>query len=185
MGPENNKTIKNVLFDMFLKYQFSICVEPKIPLNHLIPLSLLTCIFDSLYYIIIYWISILYIVFTLYIAEKFPDSFGSKYLSFLKCHSSPEAFNKYCGNPWGALKAAIKNPEFVKVIAKNGIGKAVVGTGVAIATEHTFHKAKIGQIYEYKVDQYMNDGQHSSGKPFSFEPNGSSILDKVTGRNSR
>jgi len=185
VGPENNKTIKTVLFDMFLKYQFSICVEPKIPLSHLIPLSLLTCLFDSLYYITIYCISISYILFTLYIAEKFPNSFGSKYLNFLKRHSSTEAFEKYCGNPWSALKAAIKNPEFIKVAVQNGVGKAIVGTGAALATEHTFHKAKIGQIYEYKIDQYMNDGTHSSGKPFSFKPNGPSIVEKFIGRNGK
>lgn len=185
VGPESNKTIKTVLFDMFLKYQFSICVEPKIPFSHLIPLSLLTCVFDSLYYIIIYWISILYILFTLYVAEKFPNSFGSKYLNFLKCHSSTEAFEKYCGNPWSALKAAIKNPEFIKVAAQNGAGKAIAGTGVALATEHTFHKAKIGQMYEYKMDQYINGGKHSSAKPFSFKPNGPSIIEKFTGRNDK
>jgi hypothetical protein len=182
VGPENNKTIKTILFDMFLKYQFSICVEPKIPLSHLIPLSLLTCIFGSLYYITIYWISISYILSTLYLAEKFPNSFGSKYLNFLKRHSSTEAFEKYCGNPWGALKAAIKNPEFIKVAAQNGVGKLITGTGVALATEHTFHKAKVGQIYEYKMDQYMNGGKHSSGKPFSFKSNGPSIVEKFTGR---
>jgi hypothetical protein len=185
VGPENNKTVKTILFDMFLKYQFSICVEPKIPLSHLIPLSLLTCIFDSLYYISIYWISIVYILSTLYIAEKFPNSFGSKYLSFLKRHSSTEAFEKYCGNPWGALKAAIKNPEFIKVAVKNGAGKAITGTGVALATEHTFHKAKIGQIFEYKMDQHINGGKHSSGEPFSFKSNGPSILEKFTGRHDK
>ena len=185
VGPENNKTVKTILFDMFLKYQFSICVEPKIPLSHLIPLSLLTCIFDSLYYIAIYWISILYILSTLYLAEKFPNSFGSKYLSFLKHYSSAEAFEKYCGNSWGALKAAIKNSEFIKIATQNGAGKAITGTGVALATEHTLHKAKIGQIYEYKIDQYMNSGKHSSGKPFSFKSNGPSILEKFTGRNDK
>jgi len=85
----------------------------------------------------------------------------------------------------GALKAAIKNPEFIKVAAQHGIGKAITGTGVALATEHTFHKAKVGQLYEYKMDQYMNGGKHSSGKPFSFKPNGPSILEKVTGRNGK
>ena len=176
VGPENNKTVKTILFDMFLKYQFSICVEPKIPLSHLITLSLLTCIFDSLYYIAIYWI---FILFTLYIAEKFPNAFGSKYLSFLKRHSSTEAFEKY---DWGAFKAAIKNPEFIKVAAQNEAGKAVTGRRVSLATEHTFHKAMIGQIYEYKMDEYLNSGKHSSGKPFNFEPNGPSIVEKLTRR---
>ena len=184
-GPENHRTIKTILCDMFLKYQFTICVEPKIPLSHLIPLSLLTCIFDSYYYITVYWISIFYIISTLYIAEKFPDSFGSRYLSFLKHHSSPEAFEKYCGNPWGTLKAFIQHPEFIKVAAKNGVGKALTGTGAVLLTEHTFHKAKVGQIYDYKMDQYMNGGKHSSGEPFSFKPNGPSLLDKVAGRNGK
>ena len=168
---------------MFLKYQFTVCVKTKIPSSHLILLSLLTCVFDSFYYIALYWVSILYIISTLYIAEKFPNSFGSWYLSFLKRHSSTEAFDKYCGNPWGALKAAIKNPEFIKIAAKNGAGKAIVGTGAALVTEHTLHKGKVGQLYEYQMDKYMNDGQHSSGKPFSFKPNGPSILEKFTGRN--
>ena len=182
VGSENNKTVKTILFDMFLKYQFSICVEPKIPLSHLITLSLLTCIFGSLYYIAIYWISILS---TLYIAEKFPNSFDSKYLSFLKRHSSTEAFEKYCGNLWRAFKAAIKNPEFIKVAAQNGAGKAITSTWAVIATEHTFHKAKISQIYEYKMDQYTNNGKHSSGKPFNFKPNEPSIVEKLTGRNGK
>lgn len=184
-GSENHRTIKIILCDMFLKYQYTICVEPKLPLSHLIPLSLLTCIFDSLYYITVYWISIFYIISTLYIAEKFPDSFGSRYLSFLKRHSSTKMFEKYCGNPWGALKTAIKNPEFIKVAAQNGVGKAITGTGVALVTEHAFHKAKVGQIYEYRTDEYMNGGKHSSGNPFSFKPNGPSILEKVAGRNGK
>ena len=173
------RTIKTILCDMFLMYQYTICVESKFPSSHFIPLFLLSCIFNSFYYIAVYWISIFYILFTLYISEKFPDSFGSKYLSFLKRNSSTEVFEKYCGNPWGALKAAIKNPEFIKVAAKNGIGKAIVGTGAVLVTEHTLHKAKIGQVYEYKLDQYLNSGKHSSGKPFSFKPNGPSMLEKV------
>lgn len=182
-GPENHRTIKTILFDMFLKYQFTICVEPKIPFSHLMPLSLLTCIFGSFYYIKIYCISIFYIIFTLYIAEKFPDSFGSRYLSFLKRNSSTEAFEKYCGNSWGALKAAIKHPEFIKVVAKNGVGKAIVCTGAALVVEHILHEAQIGQIYKYKVDQYLNEGKH---KPFSFKPhNGPSMLDKVIGRDGK
>jgi hypothetical protein len=174
---------KTILCDMFLKYQYTVCVKPKIPSSHLIFLSLLTCIFDSFYYIIIYWTSIGYILFTIYLVEKFPDSFGSWYLSFLKCHSSTEAFEKYCGNPLGTIKAAIKNPEFFKIAFKNGVGKAVVGTGCALVAEHILHKAKIGQIYEYKVDEFLNGGKHSTGKPFSFEPNGASLLDKFVKRN--
>jgi hypothetical protein len=170
---------------MFLKYQFTICVEPKIPLNHLIPLILLTCIFGSLRYAVVYCMSILYIIFTIYVAEKFPDSFGSKYLNFLKRHSSPEAFKRYCGNPWQAIKTAIKNPEFLKVIFQNGAGKAIAGTGTVVVAEHTLHKAKVGQIYEYQMDKYMNGGKHSSNKPFEFRPNGPSIIDKFTNRNNR
>jgi hypothetical protein len=103
-GPNNHKTIKNIIFDMFLKYQFTICVEPKIPISHIIPLSILTCVFDSTYYLTLYWISILYILstFVYNIAEKFPDSFGYRYLNFFKRYSSTEAFEKYCGNPLAA-----------------------------------------------------------------------------------
>ena len=181
--PKNHKTKKTILFDSFLEYQFSICVQPNIPSSHLISLSLLTGVFGSLRYIVLYWASIFYILSTLYIAEKFPNSFGFWYLNFLKRHSSSEAFDKYCGNLWGALKAAIKNPEFIKVAVKNGVGKAIAGTGVALATEDTMHKAKVGQIYEYQMDKFMNEGQHSSGKPFSFKPNGPSILEDLIGRN--
>jgi len=185
-GPENQKTIKTILFDMFLKYQFTICVEPKIPSSHLIPLSLLTYVFNSCYYIALYWVSILYILLTLYIAEKFPNTFGSWYLSFLKRHSSTEAFDKYCGNPWGALKAAIKNPEFINVATKNGVGKAIVGAGAALVTGHAIHTAKVDQIYEYQMEKYMNSDQHPSGKPFSFKPtNGPSILEKIIERNGK
>ena len=176
VGPENHKTI---FCDMFLKYQFTICVEPKIPLSHFIPLSLLTCIFDSFYYIEVYWISIFYI------AEKFPDSVGSRYLSFLKHNSSTEVFAKYFGNPWGVLKVAITNPEFIDVAAQNGVGKAITGTEAALVIEHTYHKAKVGQIYKYKRDHYMNGGKHSSCKLFSFKPNGPSILEKVTIKNGK
>jgi len=121
----------------------------------------------------------------LYIAEKFPNLFGAKYLSFLKRHSSTEAFEKYCGNHWGALKAAIKNPEFIKVAAQNGAGKAITGTVIALATEHTFHYAKIDQIYEYKMKEYLNEGKHTSADPFDFKPNGPSLLDKVFKRNGK
>jgi ABC-type uncharacterized transport system ATPase component len=110
---------------------------------------------------------------------------GSLYLNFLKRHSSIEAFDKCFGNPWEALKAAIKNPEFIKVVAQNGAGKAIVGTGATLATEHTIHKAKVGQIYEYQMDKFINKSQHSSGKPFTFKPNKSSILENLTGRNER
>jgi hypothetical protein len=180
---KDHRTIKTILFDMFLKYQYTVCVEPKTPLNHLIPLFLLTCLFHSFYYIIIYWISIFYIIFTLYLAEKFPDSFGSRYLNLLKRHSSTEAFERYCGNSWGALKTAIKNPEFISVVAKNGAGKAITGTGVALGAEHVIHKAKIGQIVEFKADEYINGGQHSSKEPFSFKPNGQSMIEYIIGKN--
>ena len=70
----------------------------------------------------------------------------------------------------------------MKIIFKNGAAKGIAATGVGLATEHTLHKAKIGQIYEYKVDQAMNNGKHSSGKDFSFKPNGPSVLEKAVGR---
>ena len=176
------RTIKKIIFDKFLKYQFTICVEKSIPFSHLLPITLLTYIFGSFYYIGIYWVSIIFILSNIYLSEKFPGSFGKRYLSFLKCHSSDEGFNKYCGNPFGAIKAAIKNPEFIKVAAQNGVGKAVVGTGAALATEHMMHKAKVGQLYEYYADKWVNDNIHSSKQPFKFKPNGPSILDKFIGR---
>ena len=185
VSPENSRIIKTIFCDMFLKYQYFINVELKIPFSHLIPLFLLTCIFDSFYYIVFYWVSILYTLSTLYIAEKFSDSFGSKYLSFLKRHSSTKVFEKYCGNPWKAIKTTVKNFEFIKVAVRNKAGKAITGAGVAFVFEHTFHKAKVCQLYEYKMDQYMNGNKHSFGKPFSFKPNGTSILEKVIGKNGK
>jgi hypothetical protein len=163
--PGSQKTIKTILFDMFLKYQFTVCTEPTIPSSHYIPLSLLTCAFDSLYYISLYAISISYILLTVCVSDQFPDSFGSWYLSFLKRHSSPEAFKKYCGNPFQALKASIKNPEFAKVVFKNGGGKVIVGAGVGLAVDHGAHK-------------FLNNGKHSSGQPFSFKDNGPSLLER-------
>lgn len=84
-------------------------------------------------------------------------------------------------NSWGAIKTAIKHHDFINVIAKNGAAKFIAGTAVVITAEHSLHKAKIGQLYEYETDKYMNGGDHSSGKKFSFKPNGPSILEKVTG----
>lgn len=40
-------------------------------------------------------------------------------------------------------------------------------------------------MYDHKIDQHMNGGTHSSGKPFSCKPNGPSILDKAVGRNDK
>jgi hypothetical protein len=185
-GPKNSNSIKTYLFDKFLKYQFTICTEPNLPLSHVIPLFVLSCIVGSGYYIALYWVSILFILSTLHLADMFPDSFGSKYLSFLKRHSSTEAFEKYCGNPWGALKATMKDPErFLSIATKYGLHKVIVSTGLIIAGEHSLHQSKVGQIYEYKMDEYLNGGKHSSGKPFSFKPNGQSILDKVIDRNGK
>ena len=99
---------------------------------------------------------------TIYLSEKFPSSLGARYLRFLKVNSSPEVFNKYCGNPWSALKTLIKNPDFIKVAAKNGGGKFLAGTGAAVVAEHTIHNAKLGQIFEYEIDKYINNGYHSS-----------------------
>lgn len=146
------KTIKILFFDNFLKYQKTICVEPNLPLSHLVPLTFLTCVFSSYYYLTIYTISIFYIILTIYLSEKFPNSFGAYYIKFLERNSSPDVFKKYCGNPFGTLKSMIQNPEFVKIIAKNGASKVIAATGLGLATEHTIHKAKIGQIYEYKLD---------------------------------
>ena len=93
---------------------------PKLPLNHLTILSLSTHTFEySAYVLIIYWISILYVLFTLRIAVKFPDTFGSKYLDFLKRHSSPGVFERHCGSSWSALKAAIKDLKFIKMAAQH------------------------------------------------------------------
>jgi len=164
---------------MFLKYQFTICVDKSIPMSHLLPLITLTWVFDSLYYITLYWVSIIFILVTLYLAEKYPSKFGGRYLDFLKRNSSSDAFNQYCGNPWSALKAAIKNPEFIKVAFENGVGKGIVGTGGVLLGEHALHKAKLGQIYEYSVEKSMNSGVHPSGKPFLYKPNGPSILEQL------
>jgi hypothetical protein len=182
MNNIKQKTFKTLLVDLFLKYQFSICVDSVIPLSHALPLVLLTCIFDSLYYISIYWVSIIYILTTVYLAETFPNSFGARYIAFLKRHSSIEIFNKYCGNPWSALKTAIQNPEFIKIAAKNGVGKGIKATGLGLAGEHLIHKSKVGQVYEYQVEKSLNNGKHPSGKPFFFKPNGPSILEKCVGR---
>ena len=67
----------------------------------------------------------------------------------------------------------------MNVVAKNGVGKAVTAAGLALATEYTFYKAKIGQVYEYKMDQYLNGGKHSSGKSFLFQLNEKSIFDRL------
>jgi ribosomal protein L16 len=180
---KNPRTIKEILFDMFLKYQFTICVRPNIPASHLVPLCLLTYLFDSLYYISLYCVSILYILSTFYLAEKFPNSFGSWYVNFLKRNSSTENFNKYCGNPFSALKAAIKHPEIVKVIFKNGGSKAVAGVGAIAVFEHTMHKAKVGQIWEYQMEKHLNGG-NSPDEPFKFKPNGPSMVEKGIAKTS-
>ena len=184
---KKNKSFKTVLFDMFLKYQFTICcVESKAPISHLLPITFLTYVFDSLYYIIVYWISIIYVLTMLYLAAKvYPKTFGIRYLNFLKRHSSIDAFEKYCGNSWSALKAAINHPDFINVAVKNGIGKGIYVTGGALTTEHVLHKSKIGQVYQYQTEKYLNGGTHPSGKPFVFRPNGSSILDNLTGRSGK
>jgi hypothetical protein len=179
---KNERTIKVILFDMFLKYQYTVCVEPRIPSSHLIPLTLLTCLFDSAYYVTVYCVSIVYIVLTIFLAEQFPKSFGTWYLDFLKRNSSDANFEKYCGNPFGVLKAAIKNPEFVKGVMKSGGGKVILGTVGAFGVEHSIHHAGLGQMFKYKADVYMNNGLHSSGQPFSFKPNGPSIIDQFVGR---
>ena len=114
--------------------------------------------------------------------EKIP-LFKFWYLNFLKRNSSSEIFENYMGNT-GAIKSAIVagRPEYLKILFKNGAMKIVAAGGVALVAEHAIHKAKVGQIYEYKVDQIMNDGKHSSEKPFSFKDNGPSILEKYIGR---
>ena len=35
------------------------------------------------------------------------------------------------------------------------------------------------------MDQSINGGKHSLGKPFNFEPNGPSIVEKLTGRKDK
>lgn len=149
-------TIKTSLFDMFLKYQFIICVEPKIPTSHLVVITLFTCIFHSLYCLMLYWVSIIFIITIFYLSEKYPNTIGAYYISFLKKHSSQEVFNKYCGNPLeiikaslGFMKTGIQNPEIVKTVSKNGAGKLISGSVAALGVEHTIHKIKLGQIYEY------------------------------------
>ena len=156
-----NRTIKTSLVDMFLKYQYTICVESTIPLSRLIYLSCLISIFNSKYYITLYWLSILYILCTIYLIEKFPTLFGSWYLNFFKRNSSTKSFEKYCDNFLGVIKAAIKNPEFFKIASKNSVDKTLVAAVVGLATEHTLHKAKVGQIYEYEMDKFINKGKHS------------------------
>lgn len=87
------------------------------------PLTLLTCVFGPFYYLTIYCLSITCIIVAIYLSEKFPKSVGAWYLEFLKRHSSQEAFVQYCGNLFGALKAVVSHPDFLKVVAKNGAGK--------------------------------------------------------------
>ena len=164
---------------MFLKYQCTVCTETNAPLSHVIPIFLLTWIVGSFKYMAIYIVSILYILLTVYLTHKFPDSFGSRYISFLKRHSSPEAFKKYCGNPLETLKTIIKNPEFINVVMKNGFGKIINCVGVGLALEHSVHELGVTQVYRYKTEQYMNGGQHPSGQPFTYKPNGPSVLESL------
>ena len=171
---------------MFLKYQCTVCTETNAPLSHVIPIFLLTWIVGSFKYMAIYIVSILYILLTVYLTHKFPDSFGSRYISFLKRHSSPEAFKKYCGNPLETLKTIIKNPEFINVVMKNGFSKMINCVGISLIFEDSGCKFKAGQLYRYKMEQYMNNGQHPSGQPFTFKPNGPSVLESlVFGKNDR
>ena len=176
------KTWKNFLIDKYLEFQFFVCVESYIPYFYLILLSLLTYVFGSFYYIFLYWTATIFILLNLFLSEKLPNSYGKWYLKFLKTHSSKDVFDKYCGNPFGAIGKAIGNPEWLKVACQNGFGKAVTGTGLALGAEHTLHHARIDQVYKYQTDKYINGGTHSSGKPFSFTDNGPSLVDNLAGR---
>ena len=181
----NPKSFKNILFDMFLKYQFNVCVEPKPPLTHLISLSLLTSIWGSYRYIILYWFSIIFSLLNIYLSEKFPNAFGKRYVSFLKKHSSKEAFDMYYGNPGSVIKTFLANPEWLKIAFKNGASKGIGITATAFVVEHSFHHAKIGQLYEYHTEKFLNNGLHSTGKPFSFQPNGPLLIDSFLGRSPK
>ena len=61
----------------------------------------------------------MYVLFTLYIAEKFPNEVSYKYLDFLKRHSSPGVFEEYCGNSWRAIKLAVQDPEIRRTAARD------------------------------------------------------------------
>jgi Cytochrome C and Quinol oxidase polypeptide I len=95
---KNPRSLKNYLIDRFLKYQYTVCMEPSLPKSHLIPLLLLTVISGSFYYLLVYGISIIYIIITVLMLLKFPDSFGKMYLGFLKRNSSTDVFNNYSIN---------------------------------------------------------------------------------------
>lgn len=179
---KQRKTFKTTLLNKFLKYQFTICVKKTLPNNHLLPILLLTCIFHSLRYIILYGISIIFILTMIYLSEKYPNKIGLYYISFLKKHSNQEIFNKYCGNFWSVLKKKIKHPKFFKKAATNGIKKVIVCASIVLFTEHLINKAKFGQLYEYYIEKILNNGVHPSNKPLELKFNSYSILEKLIGK---
>lgn len=179
---KQTRAFKNIVFDMFLRFQHTVCVEESIPKRHLVRLTALTLFLGHPYYLAAYATGVVYVVTTLFLSQKFPDTFGNAYLQFLKRHSSAEGFNNFCGSPWKVLKTAVKHPEWIKVLAKNGASKVISCTGIAIVAEHTRHKAKIGQLYEYTAEKVLN----GEGKePFRSQPNGPSLLEKAFGRETK
>ena len=110
------------------------CEKPELSFNHLAVLSLTIYFFDfSVTVIMIYWVFGLYVLLTFYIAEKFPNEVGPKYLDFLKRHSSPGAFEMYCGNSWRAIKLAARDPEIFGEAARNVSNKLIAIIFIYIA----------------------------------------------------
>jgi cytochrome c oxidase subunit 1 len=164
------------LINSFLRFQYRMLEPTGVVWAHVIPICLLTSIFSTIKYLLLYCLAALYISVTLTLSEKFPNSFGAMYLSFLKRNSSVDVFERYCGNPWGSLKGLLNHPDFIKAVNNTLIEKVLPTVGYGLAVEHTLHNMKVGQIYEYHVDKYINNGVHSSGESFKFQPNGRSIV---------
>lgn len=104
-------------------------------------------------------------------------------MSFVKRHSSAESFVKYCGNSWGALKAAFNSSEVSKTTLSKCGSKAILFVARGLGIEHTIHKPLLGQVYKYETEKYLNYGNHPTGKPFVYKiDNKVLLLDTVLKR---
>jgi hypothetical protein len=109
------------------------------------------------------------------LGKLFPNSIGIPLTGFYKRYSTPEIFEKYCGNLFSAVAGGLAE------IAQTSGGKVAVAIGGVLIAQDAFCKSGATQVAQYKMEQVMNGGTHPSNQPFLFKPTEPSWADQLVG----
>ena len=107
--------------------------------------------------------------------KLFPNVVGTPLTRVYKKYASHDIFITYCGNnPYNRIVGGLG------AIGSTGGGRILLAAGGLLFGQDIIHKSGIGQYPKYQFEKFANNGNHPSGKPFTFKDNGPSWADNLS-----